>query len=250
MTIGREKTTDRETLPVPVFDYPHWRVTIRPADYTPELIPNLCDCFDTVEKCKVSLRGWDYPHLSRRQSERGQGDNWVASWSTFMGHVEYWRLYQSGQFLNLFAVREFSEKEFGDHLRQVSASHFRGVDLAKVPGFISITNFLYTMTEIFEFAARLCQSGPLGGTIVIGIALKDIRGFALTTDWDRAWFNLYQASQDVLKKEWTIPSDSLMSKSASHSLEAVRWFFERFGWLDPSMAILQTDQQTFIRKRS
>jgi hypothetical protein len=145
MTADKEKTTDTESLPVPVLDYPHWRVTIRPADYSPELIQTLRSCFDVVEKCKVSLRGWDYPHLSRRPNERGQGENWVASWSTFMGHVEYWRLYQSGQFLSLFAVREFSEKEFGEHLRQITLGHLRhvsGVDWTGVPGFVSITNFV------------------------------------------------------------------------------------------------------------
>src|ERR1700693_4619104 len=94
------------SLPVPVLEVPHWRVNVRPATYKAERIPSLSSCFDIVRKTKVSLRGWDYPHLSNRTNEQGIGRNWVAAWSDFWGHLEYWRFYQSGQFMPLLGVRE------------------------------------------------------------------------------------------------------------------------------------------------
>jgi len=59
-------------LPVPVLQHPHWRVNFRPAVYEDNLIPTLAKCFEIIEKNRVSLRGWDFPHLSRRDEERGR----------------------------------------------------------------------------------------------------------------------------------------------------------------------------------
>ena len=129
-------------LPTPVLEYPHWRVNFRPNDYKEDLIPTLSKCFDTIEKNKLSLRGWDYPHLSRRDTEREQGNNWVASWSAFMGHYEYWRFYQSGQFIHLFSVRESTEGDFKEKIRSDMKSHRIFTDgeinWESVPGFFSI----------------------------------------------------------------------------------------------------------------
>ena len=99
-----------DPLPVPVLEGPHWRVNLRPSEYLPELIPTLSQCFEIIQQTKVHLRGWDYPHLSTRNTERASGSNWIASWTPFMNHNEYWRFYQSGQFLHLFSVREITEE--------------------------------------------------------------------------------------------------------------------------------------------
>ncbi len=59
-----------QSLPVPVKDFPFWRVVYRPEAYVPELIPSLTECVKLVEKARVHLRGWDFPHLSNRDNER------------------------------------------------------------------------------------------------------------------------------------------------------------------------------------
>src|SRR5690349_8899477 len=89
-----------------VLKYPHWRVTYRPHEYREELIPTLAACFELVEATKLSLRGWDFPHVGRKEEQLLRARNWVGSQTEFSTHIEYWRLYQSGQFLHLHAVRE------------------------------------------------------------------------------------------------------------------------------------------------
>lgn len=239
-------------LPVSVLQFPHWRVTFRPSDYNEHLIPTLGHCFEVIEKNKLSLRGWDYPHLSRRDTERGQGNNWVASWSDFMNHYEYWRFYQSGQFIHLFGVREATEAEWRKKLESELSSHLsnrNSIDWKSVPGFISIINFIYSVTEIFEFAARLCQSQVYTGSIIITIELKGIKGFVLTAPWERAWHNYYAASEDVLKNSNTYESDQLIATSKEAALKTIIWFFERFGWLNPSENIIAQDQEKLIKGR-
>lgn len=234
---------DGVKIPVPVLSSPHWRVKFRPDEYKRELIPTLKRCFEIIEKNKVRLRGWDYPHLD---TERGQGNNWVASWSDFRGHLEYWRLYQSGQFVHLFSVGEATIPEWRQKL-QSHFSHIQGIDWQSVPGFISILNFIYTMTEIFEFASRLCQAEVYKGVLNIDIRLKGIKGFVLSEK--RFWRNHYSAAENEIGHFWAFESDILVAKSADKSLDAISWFFERFGWMYPPIDVFREDQQNFLRGR-
>jgi|MTBAKSStandDraft_2_1061841.scaffolds.fasta_scaffold77216_1 hypothetical protein len=238
-------------LPVPVLDFPHWRVNFRPAGYAKELIPSLGKCFEIIEKNKVRFRGWDYPHLSNKDTNRGQGNNWVASWSDFMGHYEYWRLYQSGQFLHLFSVREVTETRWREKLESDLRSHlsYMGGEIAwdKIPGFISIINFIYNITEIFEFAARLCQANIYSGKIEIIIELRQIKGFVLTAPWERAWHSYYASNENVLSFLTELESDELVATSKEAALKSILWFFERFGWLDPYENVISNDQENLIK---
>ncbi len=239
-------------LPVPVLGMPHWRVLFRPSEYNDNLIPSLAKCFEIVDKNKLSLRGWDYPHLSTYSTERGQGNNWIASWSSFMNHYEYWRLYQSGQFLHLFGVREATTPEWRQRLEaeiKSHLSHMRDVDWDKVAGYISIVNFIYSTTEIYEFAARLCQAQVYSGTINIVIELKGIRGFVLTAPWERAWHSYYSAGEDDLKYSNTYQTNDLIATSKEGALRTIIWFFERFGWLNPSESIISQDQDKLLKGR-
>lgn len=244
--------SDRQfNLPVPVLKYPHWRVNIRPGGYEPDLIPTLKDCYSVIEQTKVRLRGWDYPHLSNRQNQRGQGINWVDCWSDFGGHLEYWRFYQSAQFLHLFSVREATEPGWRDKLEREARSelsHHEGVDWSQVPGFISLMNAIYTIAEIFEFAARLAQRGVYKGIVSITIDIKKIKGFVLMAGFDHVWFDYYAASEEELGKTWKIDSADLISASAEHSLAATTWFLERFGWLEANIEVLRRDQEKFLRR--
>jgi hypothetical protein len=235
-------------LPVPVMEAPHWRVNIRPGTYVPDVIPSLSQCVELIEKNRVRLRGWDYPHLSLQKGERGQGRNWVASWSAFMGHCEYWRLYQSSQFVHLFSVRESTEAGWREKLQADTESHlkhYKGVDWNQVPGFLSVINFSYCVTEVVEFAARMAQSGFSPGTLNLRIDVIGIRDFVLTTSPERGWWHYYAASEDVLGNSWTQPIDRLVSDTTQCVTDILVWFFERFGWMDPPVEVLRDDVDRF-----
>lgn len=238
--------TDSEDVLASIQDSPHWRLLYRPEVYIPERIPTLARVRELVEKHAVRLRGWDFPHMGR-EDEQGRGTNWVASWSTFMGHFEYWRFYQSAQFVYLSAVREVTEEDWDRKLR----GHFADrvvppVDVSKIPGFLSIENFVYTVTEFYEFAARLVSTEVFGEGLEISIGLHGIRGFALTTGPNRAWHSLYQATEEELVRSVATNTGQLGSESNELALDAVRWFFERFGWLDLNLSALRSVQTEFL----
>lgn len=237
-------------LPVKVLEKPHWRVNIRPSIYKEELVPSLSKCYEIIEKNKLSLRGWDYPHLSNKDDQRGQGSSWIASWSDFMGHMEYWRFYQSGQFLHLFSVREAAEVGWREKLQENMQRHLsfrKDIQWEKVPGFISFLNFIFLITEIYEFATRLCQSQIYKGTLNVDIRIYGIQGFVLAADWNRFWRDYYSASENELGRTWTCESDSLVAESSEKTLQTILWFFERFGWLSPSEDIIRRDIQDYLK---
>lgn len=233
-------------LPVPVKDYPYWTVLFRPETYAPDLIPSLTDCIKLVEKTRVQLRGWDFPHLSNRDTERSHGSNWIGSWTCFMGQIEYWRLYQSGQFVHLAAVHEATQNRWREQLHEQTMSHLRhrdDINWNAIPGYISLVNLVYTVTEMFEFAARICQAGVYRGNLDISLELDGIKGYVLTTEWNRAWRQFCAATDNRLAKTWRVPSDGLIAGSADHSLKAISWLCECFGWMSPNLEALRNDQQ-------
>jgi len=235
-------------LPVPVKDNAYWRVNFRPEDYISGRLDTLSECLKVVEKNRLNLRGWDYPHLGH-DNEREFGGNYLASWTDFLGNIEYWRLYKSGQFIHLFSVRENTKEEWKKESREAHKKHlsFR-TDLKNEspPGYVSVTNLVYTITEIFEFAARLCQSEFYQGNIEIDISLKKVKGFVLVVSLDRLWIKDYSAKKDVLRYHELISSKKLLSNSADQSLSVIRYFLERFGWVDPPSDSIKNDQNKLL----
>jgi hypothetical protein len=239
-------------LPVPVRELPHWRVNIRPTSYHQSLVPSLTACLDAIQEAKVTLRGWDYPHLNRRDGNFANGNSWIGNWTEFGRHIEYWRFYQSGQFLHLFSIGEAADPMWHNKLKSTAHGHafYRGdINWDLVPGYFSLLNFLYTLTEVFEFATRLSQRGIYTGEIDVTIELKKVRGFVLTPESDRSWSLVCTASEDNLGNTWRVSSTDLIADAKEKSLAATSWFFERFGWLEPNLDALRRDQERFLSGR-
>lgn len=235
-------------LPVAVTDHPHWRVNIRPPEYISNAIPTLRRCVELIEHNAVSFRGWDYPHWGIHHNDVAYGNTWIASWADFMGTKEYWRLYQSAQFIHLFAVREATEPEWDQKLRrdtQSHLSHIPDLHIDSVPGFISLVNLFYTVAEITEFITRMAASEVYAGPISLSISLTGIQGFLLTTDWNRSWHDRYAAGQDTIANDWVVQSDELLADPVGPTVDIIKWIVARFGWLDPSTEVIEKDVRRF-----
>lgn len=239
-----------EALPDLIAGHPHWRVNLRPEIHEAELIPSIADCYATIEKTRLRLGGWEFPYLSPHRNQRQQGANWIASGVNLDIHLEYWRLYQSGQFLHLSAVRECIDslwrKELEDAMKQ-SLSHITTFDWSQVTGYMDIQNLNRTISEIFEFAARLSQHGICKGTVTVEVELKNSRGLLLAARPGRLWNIDCLATEENLGHAWDVRGDALVASGAEHAMEATRWFLERFGWVNPNMDSLKKDQERFLK---
>lgn len=226
--------------------YPHWRVQIRPTTFDRERIPSLALCWQLVNKAKLSLRGWDYPHIDYSENQENQA-NWVGSWANFMGHIEYWRLYQSGQFLHLFVAPEVAESSWQEKLRSRARVLIGPQRHDQVRGFLSIVNVVWRISEIFEFAARLTESQLYGDDVSIRISLLNMQGYGLS-ETDRTFHELYINDSEDLGREWTVSVVKLLASPAEHALVATTWLLERFSWLDPPQTTLREIQSDLIKQ--
>ena len=240
--------TPAEKLPVPVLEHPHWRVNFRPSTYDATRLKTLSECVAVLHKTRVQLRGWDFPHIPPSLEF---GDTWVGGGSDFMEHFEYWRFYQSTQFLYLGSIQEFTETRWAANLRAIMKAWagLRGVNIDKVPGFLSLTNFIYNVTEYFEFAARLAQAQIYVDPVAIAISLKGVAGFMLAGDENRRWTSDYVTHQPELNYARTFSPTDLIASSADLALECTKWFFERFRWLKPNVDLIRTDQQKLLTRQ-
>jgi hypothetical protein len=181
------------------------------------------------------------------------GQDFVASYDDFQGHLEYWRAYMSGQFVYLSSVREATEPgwreklERGARHRMISPS--KDFDWSSVPGFIDVQNFVYTVTEFFEFAARFGQALPRTEATKLTIGLHNIAGFVLTVDdVRRGWWEYYAADMPALENSWEVPLSELVGSSRQLALEAMQWLLVRFGWTQPNMEAIKADMDELTQR--
>ena len=216
----------------------YWTVIIRPTKFSGKLIRSLSDCWRLVETSKVALRGWDYPHVNDR--ERDVGQDFIQSgidWEEY-GHVELWRFHQSGQFVHHFAASE------DYHQLPWSASD------GKPERYLLHVSALYTITEIYEFAARLAAKDILQPSAYVSISLGNMSGRELA-GWglDDMLPRGYSSQLDAIEVTDTFSPRTLLADSASLALDASLQVFERFAWLNAPHQVLADRQQEFLQRR-
>jgi len=244
--------SEHPTLPVPLTEYPYWRVVVRPGRFNRERIGSISECVSTVERHAVRLRGWSFPYLSNHREALELGSHSIGFPIDTLGRIEYWRLFQSAQLVFFAAVPERSMQDWDTKLRHDATRHigrFADVPPDSIPGFLSVGNLLYTVTEFFLFASRLSSGGVYEGDVTIRIGLRGAQGFVLTTDPMRAWWLDYACTDSHLENTWTIPSSELALNAPARAIDAAVWFYQRFGWLDPAVDVLRADQEKLLSGR-
>lgn len=234
-----------EALVASIKEAPHWRVVIRPGVHVEERIKTLGECWRLVESSRVSLRGWDYPHVDHQHRQNGK--DWIESWDDYRSHREYWRFYQSGQFLHLFS---FTEDRYRDEVEEKAKSDVPALNSLSPSGYLSVVSALWTITEIFEFAARLAQKADFGDPVSVTIQMVGVKDRALyVSDPGRDFSRPYIASEPALSKDWSPGTEQLLSGSSELALNAAEWFFERFQWMVPPRQVLADDQRRLLERR-
>ncbi len=242
---------DIEHLSEKIKKKPHWRVNFRPTSHKTRF-ENPNAAFNFLQQGQVSLRGWPYPFISDERREQIRAQKYIASGSDFLGHLEYWRMYYSGQFINLFTVREKIDQSWDEKLRKEASQLMRrpaDLNIADIPGFINIINLLYNLTEIFEFAARLCSKKLYEVNLEITVELHNVKGFVLIAEFPKFWSSYYPATADPITKSAIFEPEQILARSAEFALDWAVYFFSLFGWDNPPADALKGDQQKFLSGR-
>jgi hypothetical protein len=207
----------------------HWRVNIRPKLPLKDGL-SFARCQEVVEQSRVSLRGWDYPHLSRRNDEEGGSEragDYLEYWCDWHGQVEFWRMYKSGQFVSYSALNDDSE-----------GPHGAGVAL-------SVLDAIYTVSEFLEFAGRFINHMQIEG-VALHMSLIGTRGRQLTVPPMRMPFlDARVTGADAIELARDVSRGDVTNEIATKVLLEL---FDHFGW-NPDPAMIQADQEKLYRRQ-
>jgi hypothetical protein len=215
----------------------YWRVVIRPATFIEKRIPNISDLFPLVEKISVQFRGWDYPHIDSTTSPHSERD-WVGQefeWDFFLA---LWRIYQSGQFVHTFGLRQ----DWRDR------SEFWPAEQGWRPGAIlGPKDSVFQLTEIMEFAARLVRTQAGDDQMHLQIELQGLQGRVLQDLNDHGQFRWpYQASIPSFSHALDLSRTNLIVDRKDLALNAAQELFRQFGW-NPPREFLRALQESIGR---
>lgn len=223
----------------------YWRVNFQPL-VDEVKIKSLSDCSSIVEKNSVSLRGWNYPHFPRRKGDDTGLEpmsNYYQGWIDWNNYKEFWRMYQSGQYLHYFGLRE-DWAEFSDWGIVENQTNKSGEKL-------SIVGTIYEMTEIFEFLSRLTREGIYDEGVRVSISLKNTedRKLSLEDPMRGPLWEEYKTTMKDIDFTEKYTKEALVTKPQDLAMEAIVYFFERFGWHNPPIDTLKKDQDNLLNRR-
>ncbi len=199
----------------------YWQAVIRPTTFAGQRIPDISSMYAIVQNASVDLRGWDFPHIDTHSRPHIDVD-WVGQESEWDAFLEVWRLYQSGQFVDIAGM-------WHDWHDQSTVS---AAPQGWKPGAVlAVLDALYRFTEIFEFAARLALTDAGDELMHIEVMISGLEGRSLWMDsLKRPLFKKYETSVQALPYRVDLPRTQLIAEPRELALTPAMELFRRFGW--------------------
>lgn len=224
----------------------YWRIEIHSTEYQPKRLPTRAGMEELLSKAAVSLRGWPYPYYRPKPEELTYNGKWLEGRINWDRYREYWRLYESGQWIHYSNVRTA-----GMPVEEI----FRG--RAPLPsqhaGYISVRGeVLFTLTEILHFAVGLAQSGMLEPEAFLSIELHNTKDYMLFESFERFFRDGYVNPSDTpITFEHSLPPAELPARADKLALDMAIKVYSIFNWIPAEAAIrnLIEDQKKLIERR-
>jgi len=196
----------------------HWRVVVRPLIPVEQKL-SFENCKQYVMRRRVSLRGWDFPHVNERNDQfggSGNFDDYFENWVDWQAHWEFLRMYRSGQFISYTSLYE-------DAVAQLERN--------STTKSIDAIGALYSMTEFVEFSVRLMHEVEYKPGVQLSVSLRNTKDRRLSTSGNRMPFyipKITQASKIELNSKIIGETNSGLTMPISYKM--AKEFFDYFGW--------------------
>jgi len=217
----------------------YWEVLIRPGEFDETRISPVGKCHEIVRELAVRWRGWPFPcyEIKTRPTTATDHIEQVVD-SGF--HIEFWRYYQSGQFVHFLSMRE-------DWLAEETVMSLPPIPPGET---LWISVAVWSFTEIYEFASRLASKGLLGDTCKLSATLHGTKGRTLAfPQEERLLYDSYTCRIDSVPHDVSITATELMARSSELALEHAAWTFQRFDWHHITPKGLKQVQDELLTKR-
>lgn len=227
----------------------YWRVRFLPAVEVDKIVEKRQDLKDVVAKNSLQLRGWDYPHIpTGNPAHQGMYlvQDHYEGWIDWDRHKEVWRIFENGQYIHLFALREdwSSEDVFSPQ-----NDRYRTVESGKI---LEVIGTIYTITEIFAFLRNLYASEFYKFDVNVEISLRNTQGRKLFI-WDPSrapLFGDYEChAPEVTFSKRLVTKGEILSNFQDIALSYLIELFSQFQWENPPIQVLKEDQNKLLERR-
>jgi hypothetical protein len=218
----------------------YWRINFQPTGEPSKL--TLKECEDLIDKNSVKLRGWYYPFYGHGSADNHGIENrqgFKQGWIDSGEFREFWRMYQSGQFLSYSAVQE-------DWMTAEVQGRFSDKELEPMKYLNFVGSLTMYITEVIEFLTRLNRSGLYQEGVLVSIALHNTKGRELSSfdAFRRLSFPRVTQEDPILFERSYTPTE-LQQAAKDLAIEPIVHYFEMFNMADISVdQVIKRDQET------
>jgi hypothetical protein len=218
----------------------YWRVDLRPPIFQKARLRDKDNCRYVVYETAVATEGWRYPIIDDDLYD--QGTDWIAGAANQSVFIEYWRLYQSGQFIHHLALRE-------DHMGRLGLFHPQFFVPGKGKRYLAVTASICMITDIIEFAARLAYREILVPQAVICLELHKMAGRELTYMMPgRRLPGSFWFKDESVRLEHIYSSEELIGRPRDIAGDLAIELFRNAGW-DAPRSLVMDDQSRYTAAR-
>lgn len=219
--------------------------------YAMRFVPSITDLdlptkrlHELVTDNAVQLRGWDLPHAHGMENAQSYVFN-AVDWGM---HLEFWRLYKSGQFVmssSFWDIRDEIQaqlrRQFDAFVLTASAEQKQQIRLV-----VSFVGIIYSVTEYYLFAARLAKALDIVD-FTFDLSLHNIENIAIVPgETSVPWHAFYRAAINDIRL--TTKSHEIITDPLAASVKSLREIFQCFQW-DNSEPAIKHWQERFMAGR-
>ena len=219
----------------------YWKAIVRPTTFVERRVKRHSDLLPILEKNSVEIKGWSFPHIDPVLAI-DEGPDWIGQELARDHILEFWRFYQSGQFIHYFAMpedwgaRSNPRLQFSDGIPRVM---------------LDVGDLVVRFTEVFEFAARLAFAETWDEGIHIEVSVDNIENHFLQLPGlgSTKVTSIPQAEVPTMQYARDLSIEELIADAGELSLAPTLRMFSAFGW-KPGIDLIRDLQIERLRRTS
>ena len=219
----------------------YWKAIVRPTAFVERRVEQRSDLLPILEKNSVEIKGWGFPHIDRVLA-MDEGLDWIGQELVKNHILEFWRFYQSGQFIHYFGMPEDWTARPSPWLQSAD-----GVPRVM----LEVGDVVLRFTEIFEFAARLAFTDAWNEGIHIEVVVDNIENHFLQLPelGSGKVTSIHQAGAPKMQYAKDLSREELIATAGELSLDPALQLFSCFGW-KPGIGVIRDLQTERLRRSS
>lgn len=200
----------------------YWRIAIFPLPFSQLRVTDIARLETIMRSSTVKMGGWEFP-LTGNPSEIHRDVDWLGFEDEWSHHLEAWRFFQSGLFVDLNAMYE-------DWLNL--NENWPIPDGLRGKKLLGINAAIRSFTAIYELAARLAQTEAGGDFMRIEIELRGLENRHLWVDSSQRAPILrdFTATLASYPSENNVSNTELIANARELALNEAIELFKRFNW--------------------